>query len=70
MSRKALKDLNMFLRDKSLALGVRFNSDTPSLLKLETTLPDGQNLNYQLLSLPLYLSGHVRRIIRQRIEEG
>lgn len=66
----ALKSLHMFLRDKSLALGVRFNSDIPSLLELKTTLPDGQNLNYQLLSLPLYLSGQVRRFIRQCIEQG
>jgi predicted AAA+ superfamily ATPase len=65
-----LKSLHMFLREKSLALGVRFNSDIPSLLTLKTTLPDGQNLNYQLLSLPLYLAGQVRRFIRQCIEEG
>lgn len=65
-----LKSLHMFLRDKSLALGVRFNSDIPSLLALETTLPNGQNLNYRLLSLPLYLAGQVRRIIRQCIEQG
>ena len=70
MYRNALKDLNMFLRDKRLALGVRFNSDIPSLLELKTTLPDGQNLNYQLLSLPLYLAGQVRRFIRQCIEQG
>ena len=64
-----LKSLHMFLRDKSLALGVRFNSDIPSLLTLETKLPDGQYLKYQLLSLPLYLAGQVRRFIRQCIED-
>ncbi len=65
MYRNALKDLNMFLRDKRLALGVRFNSDIPSLLALETNLPNGQSLNYQLLSLPLYLAGQIRRFISQ-----
>lgn len=49
--------LHLFLREKHRPLGVRFNSDTPSLLDLKTTLPDGQNIPYRLLSLPLYMVG-------------
>jgi predicted AAA+ superfamily ATPase len=60
-----LKSLHLFFREKRPSLGVRFNSDIPTLHTLETTLPDGQNLHYHLLSLPLYLVGQVRRLIRQ-----
>ena len=65
-----LKSLHLFFREKRPPLGVRFNSDTPSLLTLETALPDGQNLHYRLLSLPLYMVGQVRRLVRQCIREG
>jgi uncharacterized protein len=62
-----LKSLHFFFQEKRPHIGVRFNSDIPSLLTLETTLPDGQNLRYRLLSLPLYMVGQVRRLIRQCI---
>jgi len=64
-----LKSLHMFFREKHPPIGVRFNSDIPSLLRLETSLPDGNNLHYRLLSLPLYMVGQVRRLIRQCIRE-
>lgn len=64
-----LKSLHLFFQEKRPQIGVRFNSDIPSLLTLETTLPDGQNLRYRLLSLPLYMVGQVRRLIRQCIKE-
>jgi hypothetical protein len=60
-----LKSLHLFFREKRPSLGVRFNSDITTLHTLETTLPDGKNLHYHLLSLPLYLVGQVRRLIRQ-----
>jgi len=63
-----LKSLHLFFQEKRPQIGVRFNSDIPSLLTLETTLPDGQNLRYRLLSLPLYMVGQVRRLIRQCIK--
>ena len=59
-----LKSLHLFLREKQRNLGVRFNSDTPSMLDLETALSDGSNIPYRLLSLPLYMAGQVRRLIR------
>jgi len=65
-----LKSLHLFLVEKSLPLGVRFNSDIPSLMTLDALLPGGQNLNYRLLSLPLYLAGQTRRFIRQCFGDG
>lgn len=64
-----LKSLHLFLREKHRPLGVRFNSDAPSLLDLRTALPDGQNIHYRLLSLPLYMVGQALRLIRLCINE-
>jgi len=60
-----LKSLQLFLREKGRAFGIRLNGDVPSLLKAETSLPDGKNTPFTLLSLPLYLVGQTRRLIRE-----
>ncbi len=60
-----LKSLHMFLREKNIPTGIRFNSERPSLLEQKTALPDGKNKTYALLSLPLYLVSQTRRLIRQ-----
>jgi predicted AAA+ superfamily ATPase len=65
-----LKSLHLFFREKSPPIGVRFNTDVPSLLTSETSLPDGQNVHYRLLSLPLYMAGQVRRLISQFTKKG
>jgi hypothetical protein len=49
----------------SYDLPAAFHVGAINVYHLETTLPDGQNLHYHLLSLPLYLVGQVRRLIRQ-----
>lgn len=59
-----LKSLHLFLREKRRALGVRFNSDVPSVMDTKTSLADGRNIPYRLLSLPLYMAGQARRLIR------
>ncbi len=60
-----LKSLHLFLREKNIPMGIRFNSERPSLLEQKTALPDGKNITYALLSLPLYLVAQTRRLIRQ-----
>ena len=60
-----LKSLHLFLREKHSSLGVRFNSDIPSVFESQTALADGRNIPYSLLSLPLYMVGQARRLIRQ-----
>lgn len=47
-----------------MSLGLKFNSDLPSVLKTETALPDGRNIPYHLVSLPLYMVGQARRLLR------
>ena len=58
-----LKSLHLFMQEKRRALGVRFNSEPPSLLEATRPLPDGGVTPHRLLSLPLYLVGQARRII-------
>jgi predicted AAA+ superfamily ATPase len=59
-----LKSLHLFLSEKHRSFGVRFNSDIPSILESQTALADRPNIPYRLLSLPLYMVGQVRRLIR------
>ena len=49
-----------FLKEKGTAFGLRFNAAVPSLLHDSTRLPDGNALDYHLLSLPLYMVGQAR----------
>jgi hypothetical protein len=63
-----LKSLHMFLREKERNFGLRFNSDQPSLLDAKTSLPDGNNVSFRLLSLPLYMVEQVKRLATPIIE--
>ena len=60
-----LRSLHMFLQEKQCGFGVRLNTDLPSLLETAASLPTGETVPYQLLSLPLYLVGQVRRLCRE-----
>lgn len=65
-----LKSLHAFLREKHRTLGVRLNSDPPSLLDAQTSLAGAADVPFQLLSLPLYLVGHIRRLVRDTLAVG
>lgn len=60
-----LKSMHSFLRHKHRSFGVRLNSDLPSLMDARTVLPDGHNVPFRLLSLPLYMVGQTRRLIQE-----
>lgn len=62
-----LKSLHVFLRDKGQDFAVRFNSDVPSLLDAKTSLADGSNRPFRLLSLPLYMAGQTFRLCRENV---
>lgn len=55
----SLKSLHVFLQEKKRRLGVRFNSDLPSWGR---GLKAGA-LEYDLISLPLYLAGQLARLL-------
>ncbi len=59
-----LKSLHQFLKEKNRRFAVRFNADVPSLLSDSKKITDGSTVNYNLLSLPLYLVGQTHRLIR------
>lgn len=65
----SLRSLHRFVREKSSGLALRFNADPPSLLRESRKLPDGTTVRYDLLSLPLYLVGQARRLVREAIAE-
>lgn len=60
-----LKSLHQFLKEKRNSFGWRFNAAPPSLFDDTTTLTDGTELNYRLLSLPMYLVGQTQRILKE-----
>ncbi len=62
----ALKSLHLFIREKGSPLAVRLNADRPSLLSDHYNDANGARKPYQLLSLPLYMAGQVRRLVSER----
>lgn len=59
----SLKSLHQFLKEKQRGFGLRFNADVPSLLSSTTTLTDTTSIQFDLLSLPLYMVGQGRRLV-------
>ena len=49
----SLRSLHLFLKEKKLSLGIRFNSQPPNVLK---------ERNFTLISLPFYLIGQWKRL--------
>ena len=61
----SLRSLHQFVREKSSDIALRLNAEPPSLLRESRKLPDGATVRYDLLSLPLYLVGQARRLVRE-----
>ena len=64
----SLRSLHQFLAEKRCDFAVRFNADVPSLLHDTRRLADGTPIDYQLLSLPLYLAGQSRRLAAEALD--
>ncbi len=58
-----LKSLHYFIHEKHWPLGIRFNTDIPSILDEKAKLPNHEEFSYRLLSLPFYLAGQLNRFI-------
>jgi predicted AAA+ superfamily ATPase len=61
-----LKSLHVYLFEKKIKTGVRFNTDTPSFGAFRTKVRSGTksgDLNYYLLSLPLYMINQMPRLL-------
>jgi len=61
-----LKSLQIFVTEKKLDKAIRFNSDTPSLVQVETSIKINKEMkivNYRLISLPFYLAQEFSRFV-------
>lgn len=63
-----LKSLHQFMVEKQVDFGVRFNASIPSLFSDTKKLTDGSEINYVLLSLPMYLVNEAPRLMSEYIE--
>ena len=64
-----LKSLHQFLKEKQRHFALRFNADIPSLWNDNKKLTDGSLIDYELLSLPLYMVGQTQRLMRTCLKE-
>jgi hypothetical protein len=55
-----LKSLHLFMALRALPLAVRLDASPPSRVRVQTTTRAGR-AEYELLSLPLYMAGHLQR---------
>jgi predicted AAA+ superfamily ATPase len=70
--RGTLKSLHVYLAEKGKKSGIRFNADVPSIglnLTAQVNLPDKDGISYNLISLPLYLSGVLRSLQVDEMED-
>jgi len=65
-----LKSLHQFLKEKHRGSALRFNADLPSLLDDSKVLTDGGSVDYQLMSLPLYMVEQAPRLLREWIQNN
>ena len=61
----SMKSLHQFMAEKSLDFAVRCNFNLPTLenISLKTTL--GQSVSYRLLSIPVYLTQYLDRLMEE-----
>lgn len=58
-----LKSLHLFMGLRQLPTAIRFNSEKPSIFRVNLQSSLKQTANYNLISLPLYLAGQVDRLL-------
>jgi hypothetical protein len=68
-----LRSLHQFVGEKHVPLAVRFDSNPPSMQTVSATIQIGDraaDVNYRLLSLPLYLVEKVGDVVRDLPSEA
>lgn len=64
----SLKSMHVYLYEKKLKTGIRFNLDLPSMGTFESKVKAGKKsgtLKYNLISLPLYMCFHMSKLLRK-----
>lgn len=59
----SLRSLHTFMASKGGQIALRFNADVPSTTEVVTDVSRIGNAHYRLLSLPLYMTGQVTRLL-------
>ena len=59
----SLKSLHYFMHLKGLSQAMRINADLPSIVAVNTKIHSGEEVHYQLLSIPFYLTGQLHRLL-------
>ncbi len=65
-SKGSLKSLHRFVFEKKVDIAVRFDLNMPSIQNVETKIVnsvESENINFMLLSLPIYMVGQMRRLL-------
>lgn len=60
----SLKSLHLFMSERKLPIALRLNTDQPSTTQVNVKTPTGKSASYQLISLPLYLTGQIHRLLK------
>ncbi len=61
----SLKSLQVFVAQKNTKLALRLNSDLPSIVEAESNIKDQEKKKYQLVSLPFYMIGQAKRLLKE-----
>lgn len=60
----SMKSLQLFMHLKNKQFAVRINSDMPSQVVVNTKSHNGQPVQYQLVSIPFYLTEQLKRFLK------
>jgi predicted AAA+ superfamily ATPase len=58
-----MQSLHLFMHLKKLSTAIRLNCNLPNKTTITAKVYTGEEVNYQLLSLPLYLAGQLNRFL-------
>jgi uncharacterized protein len=63
----ALKALHLFMGLKNYQIAIRINADYPSITNVKTKIYSSNTITYQLISIPLYLTEQINRLLGNRL---
>jgi len=64
-----LKSIHVFVSEKHQNFALRFNADVPSIVETATVVPQREPESFTLLSLPLYMVGQAKRLIKESMNK-
>lgn len=62
-----LRSLHYFMGLRNLSTAIRINSDYPSITPVNVMTQSGEQVSYQLLSIPFYLVSEMHRLLDKEL---